>query len=421
MAIVMTGPREVAHSGRVEALRCAVLRRHLLLQGTAQVADAATTITIATLLVLETASWRSPTELATALIFALLPAALCLPIAWHVADAPDRSSTLARTHLVRAAICLSGLMVLLSSDRMVGFVIIGLMTGAQSVSSSVRAAALPFIVPNSRLLAANSLCTLSAKVAGTLGVAAAIVLGHVHPSTVFVAAALLHVVATIGYATWNIDLGGRCITGATAPNLRRAWRQLMSDEFAARSAFAAVGGRGLLGAAVMMLAISADRHYGMGSAGYAAAIGICAAGALCGSAIGPSWSRRAAGRKWARRTGQIALVAALVASLTPTMGTSAAVVFIFAVMFGALRNRADTTVMSAIDDVDRGRFFAIYDASYQVTYLLGAVSAALSPLAGDRLGLGVVAGLTVAATAAIATRNPSRHAPSQPPRTAHQC
>ena len=421
MAVVTADRHHVAHAGRVEALRSATLRRHLVLQGTAQAADAATTVTIATLLVLDTASWRSPTELATALILALLPAALSVPIAWHVADAPRRAGTLARMHLVRAVICLSGPMVLFSSGRTVGFIIIGLMTGAQSVSSSVRAAALPFIVPNARLLAANSLCTFAAKVAGTVGASAALVLGRIEPASVFVAAATLHVVSAIGYVTWRIDLGGRCPAGANSPNLRRAWGRLMSDDVAARSALTAVGGRGLLGAAVMLLAISADRHYGLGSAGYAAAIGICAAGAFCGSAIGPSWSRRVAGRNWARRAGQLALGAALVASVTPTMGTEGGVVFLFAVVCGAMRNRADTTAMSAIDDVDRGRFYAIYDASYQVTYLLGAVGAALSPLAGDRLGLGVVAGIGVAAAAVISTRHPSRRAPSQPVRTAHQC
>jgi hypothetical protein len=110
-----------------------------------------------------------------------------------------------------------------------------------------------------------------------------------------------------------------------------------------------------------------------------------------------------------------------VASLTPTMGTASAVVFLFAVVVGALRNRADATVMSAIDDVDRGRFYSIYDASYQVAYLLGAVGAALSPLAHERLGIGVVAGLTVALTIAIAARHPHRHTPSPTMRTAAQC
>ena len=421
MDIMSVGRRNLTRSGRVDALRCPMLRRHLLLQAAAQAADAAITITVATLLVLQTASWRSPTELATALIFALLPAALSLPIAWHVADAPHRSNTLASTQFVRAIICLAGLFVLFSSERTVGFIIIGLMTGAQSVSCSVRAAALPYIVPGGRLLAANSLCTLCAKFAGSAGVATALVLGRLHPATVFIAAAMLHVVSAVGYSTWSTDLGGRCSTGATAPNLRRAWRQLAGDDLATRAAFTAVGGRCLLGAGVMLLAISADRHYGMGSAGYAAAIGVSAAGAFCGSAIGPTWSRRAAGRRWARRAGQLVLATAFVASLTPTMGTAAAVVFLFAVVVGALRTRADTTVMSAIDDVDRGRFFSLYDASYQVAYLIGAVTAALSPLADERLGIGVVAGLTVALTAVIAARHPHRHSPSHHMRTAPQC
>jgi hypothetical protein len=405
-AAIITRP-DPLHVGRVEALRCEILRRHLLLQGTAQAADAATTATIAGLLMFKTTQWRSPSELAMALVLTLLPAVLSVPIAWHVADKPRRQAILGRTHVVRSIICLAGLLVVPTASQTVGFVLIGLMPAAQAVSSSVRAAALPYVVPSSRLVAANSLCTLVAKAAGCTGALLAVTLGHFDPTLVFVTAATLHLLAAGGYLTWRADLGGRAVDDPTGPRLRRAWTNVVHHEHASASALLAIATRCLLGAEVMLLAINGDRRYGLGPAGYAGAIGICATGVFCGSVVGPSWSRRTGGRRWARRAVQLAVVAALVASLTPTLGTAATAVFLFSAAFGALRNRADATVMTAVHDLDRGRFFALYDATYQVAYLLGAVAAAVSPLARHPLGLGAVTAVAVTAAAVISTRRSS--------------
>jgi hypothetical protein len=382
------------HVGRAEAIRCRVLQRHLVLQGTGQAADAAAAATIAGVVMYKAANWRSPSELAVGLMLAMLPTILSLPIAWRVADAHRRVLTLAWAQLARAVICAAGLLVLVTDSRTVGFAVIGVMTAAQAVTGSLRSAALPRAVHGSRLVAASSLCALTGKVAGTIGAATALGLSLVQPGIVFVAAAAAHVVSSIGYLSWHIDLGGRATASEPAPDLQRAWHQLCHRRSAVRAAVLAVGGRCLLGATAMLFAIHADRRFGLGPAGYAAAIGLCASGVFCGAAFGPSWMRRTAGRAWARNLGRCVVVVALVAAMVPTLVTSALVVFLLSTLFGVLRLQADAAVLSVIDDVDRGRFFATYDASYQLAFLVGAVGAAVSPLPSRVDGLAVLAAVT---------------------------
>ncbi len=394
MNVVSADPRFLGgHVGRAEAIRCRVLQRHLVLQGTGQAADAAAAATIAGIVMYKAASWRSPSELAVGLMLAMLPTILSLPIAWRVADAHRRVLTLAWAQLARAVICAAGLLVLFTDSRTVGFAVIGVMTAAQAVTGSLRSAALPRAVHGSRLVAASSLCALTGKVAGTIGAATALGLSLVQPGIVFVAAAAAHVVSSVGYLSWHIDLGGRATASEPAPDLRRAWRQLCHHGSTINAVLLAVGGRCLLGATAMLFAIHADRRYDLGPAGYAAAIGLCASGVFCGTAFGPSWLRRTAGRAWARILGRCVVLVALVAAVVPTLATSASVVFLLSAVFGVMRLRADAAVLSVIDDVDRGRFFATYDASYQLAFLVGAVCAAVSPIPARADGLAVLAAL----------------------------
>lgn len=373
-AAIVLGPSVRERAGRREALRCPALRRHLGLQAVGQIADATVLVALTAVLVLRTTGWHSATELITGLLLAVMPAVLSLPIAWRVADTDCRVRSLSRVHAVRAGIAVAAAIVLVVPNRTLGLAICGLIAAAQAITGSLRAAALPSTVPSPRLAAASSLAVLTGKAAGVAGIALAAASGFIASWIPFVAGACLHSATAVCYGRWRDQLG------RPSPEMHaaRPAPETVVVPHRHRQVRSVVMLRGITGAATMLFAVVTDRRLGLGDSAYALAIGASSTGMLVGAVIGPVWYRHRHHSAVAHLLPVAAIAAVLIGCAIPGLVTSAAAIVGLAAVSAACRLEADAVVLSAVED-RRGRSFAIYDASFQVAFVVGACLAAASP------------------------------------------
>jgi hypothetical protein len=350
-----------------------------MLQGLSQTADAVTALTVTRFLMVELRS-TAPRDLLVALLVSMGPAVLCLPVAWAVADSGCRMRLLATTQLLRAGVSAGAVVALLTSSPALGYTVIGLMTALQTIAASMRSAVLPRAVPTTRLIAANSLCAITGRMAGLLGIALVVGLRVVDQRIVLVVAAVLHSLSAYGYLSWRLELGGHR-AASSMRDLAREVRSLRHMPGAGGVVPTALALRTMQGAVALAAATSVPQRSSSTTVN-ATMLGIVAVGTFTGTVLAPNLAAMAQRRNIP--SGTTTWAAALLLSagaFMPQLPARLSLLLMLSVGFGIARLHADTVVQSVVSDHALGRTLATYDASYQVAFVAGAALVGVAHMA----------------------------------------
>lgn len=357
------------------------LRRFLLLQGLAQGADAAVTLTLAQVVVFSLERGATPATVVRALAMTAGPYLAALPVAGLVSDRWARHRTLAAAQLTRALIALAAIGVPLSRNATAGYIVLMAVMASAGLTNSVRSAALPHVVRPERLIEANSWSSITGKVAGTLSVGIALAVGRAHPLPTLMLAAIAHLVAGLRFASWNGDLGGgapRSTAGGFHDIARRALSLVTADPLR-RPVLTSLAQRALQGAAVMIFVILAETRLHLGASGYATALGATAVGTLLGSTVVPALLRRHDCEWLDHATWVASAVGLLLAAAFLSTITGVVALVVVGATFQSARLVADSAVQLAVVDDALGRVYSLYDSWYHVAMLAGALGAFMLP------------------------------------------
>jgi MFS family permease len=338
-----------------------------------------------------------PLAVAAALAAVLLPYSVVGPFAGALLDRWDRRRVLLAANLVRALLTLVVAAVLATGGTGVPLYLAALAVGA--VSRFVLAglsAALPHVVARDDLVAANVVATTAgagvAALGGATAIAARALVGGDDAGSAVVAAlaatgAVLSAVVAAGFVARvlgpdRVEEPDRAIV-AVARGLRDGARATARTPAVAASFLALAAHRLAFGVTTLLTLLlfrSVAGDTGLvrgGMAGVGEAVALAAAGLGVAALLTP-WAVRRLGRA---RTVRIALVVAAVTLLALAAHLTLPAVLGAAFLLGAVgqvvKLCADAGVQGEVDDATRGRVFALYDAVFNVCYVLAVAIAAL--------------------------------------------
>jgi hypothetical protein len=265
----------------------------------------------------------------------------------------------------------------------------------------MRSAVLPRAVPTTRLIAANSLCAITGKMAGLLGVVLVLGLRVVDPRAVLLVAAGLHMLSAYGYLSWRIELGGGFTSASSMRDLAVEVRALRRLPAASRIVPAALALRTMQGATALAAVAAASQQRSSATIN-ATMLGIVATGTFTGTVLAPNLAARSKGLGRTHRAATwLTVLSVSGVALLPGLAARLAVLLVVSVGFGIARVQADSVVQSAVAEHALGRTLATYDACYQVAFVAGAafVGAAqmAAPAGFPRAGAIAVAAIAIAA------------------------
>jgi MFS family permease len=356
-----------------------------------------------------------PLAVAAGLAVILLPYSLVGPFAGALLDRWERRRVLLVANLVRAVLTLA--VALIVAGHVTGVPLYLAALAVAGVSRFVLAglsAALPHVVARRHLVEANVVAATAGAGLAALGGATAIGAravvgaGDTGSALTTALAAAGSVLATVLAAGFGARVLGPDRTDepdrtlvAVARGLADGTRATARTPTVAASFLALAAHRlsfGVTTLLTLMLFRHAFRATGVlrgGMAGVGEAVALAAAGLGVAALLTP-WLVHRLGRAW---TVRIALLTAAVTELTLAAWLRLSAVLGAAFMLGMagqmIKLCADAGVQSEVGDEARGRVFALYDAVFNVCYVLAiAVAALLGPADGYAPGL-------VAATAVV--------------------
>lgn len=343
----------------------------------------------------------TPLKILTAFGVLLLPYSFLGPFVGVVIDRWRRQRILVYATLLRA-VCVLGVAatVAVGNDGRGLAMIVLLALGVARFVLATLSAALPHVVDDDLLVAANAVAptagTLMSIVGGLIGLTITTALdeGDGVSVALICAAALLHVVASLMAVRIPVDL-----LGPDHPSRRSLWdviawllsgvRHLREHPRAVRAILTVSMHRvGFGGATLLTLILMRNAFHSANEANealrqFSLAIAFAGGGAFVGAVLTPPISARIGVVKWARG---VLFGAAVFIGLGYGYGvlrapSSAA---FLAVLVGAtaigfagqcVKIASDSVVQTTIDDAFRGRVFAIYDMSLNVAIILGTALA----------------------------------------------
>jgi hypothetical protein len=346
----------------------------LVPQGRSQAGDAITLLLLAELVVLD-GGGATTGQLLRAVLAAVTPIVIVGPLAGMVADRWPRRRILIVGHIARSAVTAVAVLVPLTGETWIGYVVVGALLAVTRTVYTCRAAVLPHLVGRDELVVADSLVLMVGMVAGLAGAAIGSAAIWTVPEAGVAVAATAHLLAAHLYRALPADLGGGAVDART--DAISGWRIALAELRAPRVA-AAISStmlcRGLVGAGVATVAQLVNTTYSAGAPGYAATLGVASVGAFAGTLTA---ARASTLSDASRLIGScvVGAVAFLVAALWshPALGLWAVACASFG--FQNVRVCADATVQAGARDVAIGRAFAVYDVLYNVAFAVGAVGA----------------------------------------------
>ncbi len=142
-----------------------------------------------------------------------------------------------------------------------------------------------------------------------------------------------------------------------------------------------------------------------GLAGLSVTLSIAAVGFVIGAFLAPLGVARVGRHRWMRLSIAAASVSALVLVIDRTPALLAATAFFTALCGQSVKVTNDALVQSKIDDVFRGRVFAVYDVLVNGAIVTGALIAAwILPLSGDTWALPLMIAVAWALVAFVVLR-----------------
>jgi MFS family permease len=344
-----------------------------------------------------------PIAVAVGLAVLLLPYSIIGPFAGALLDRWDRRRVLLVANLVRAVLTLV-------VAAMVAFGVAGppLYLGALCVTGVTRfvlaglSAALPHVVQRRFLVEANVVAATAGAAVAALGGASAIGLravfgaGNLGSACVTGVAALGALAAALVAAGFHRGLLGPDERTEPGRAVLAVARGLVDGARAtavtpgASSSFAALVAHRLAYGVSTLLMLLLFRHYftanGLmrtGIAGIGEVVVMAAAGLGVAAMITP-WLVHRVGRPGAIRIAAVtAALSMLVMGLTITLPTALGGAFLVTAAGQVIKLCADAAVQSEVADDARGRVFALYDAVFNIGYVVAVAAAALlSPADG---------------------------------------
>ena len=291
-------------------------------------------------------------------------------------------------------------------------------------------AGLPLIVSREKLISANAYAVTGGSVwvviGGGIGLGIRKIIDSV--ATADYADAVIVSVAAVGYLTAAF-FASRLKRGEIGPlphemvkasftqgfrEMREGIRFLEDHADAARGIAAIAIQRGGLTALTLMTLVLERNYFNdpldpeAGLAGVTFMIVTAATGLVIGAIVAPFGVARVGRHRWIRFAMLAASVSVIGLALTRTTLTLALTAFFTALCGQSIKVTNDALVQSKIDDIFRGRVFAVYDVVVNLSIVSGALLAALLlPTNGDSWLLPTVVGLGFFLTA-ITLLRPSK-------------
>jgi len=373
-----------------------------------QTGDGIVTAAIGTYVFFNAATFTSPTAAASALTVLYLPYSLIGPFAGVFIDRWSRRQILVLSALLRSGfVVLTAALMASRSHGLPLYVAYLLVLGVNRFFLASLSAALPHVVPEDKLVMANSVSPTAGGIMGTIGGIVAAGLNAATGDTERGAAITMlvaggcYVAASLVAATMRRDLlGPRREPGAAPPGRLLSELAAVVGELAAgvryvvrrrgpASVLAAIGASKFLFGILFVMSILLYRNYFYPSSaptaeghyvGLATASGI---GYACAALVVPPATRRLT------KPAVIALLLAASGVITGALGETFDQIAYLAIGFclylagQGVAICAVTILQEEVEDAYRGRLFAFYDVMFNVTLAAGAlISAAFIPRTG---------------------------------------
>jgi MFS family permease len=381
-----------------------------------------------------------PTPLAGAAAFTVLyvPYSVVGPFAGVFLDRWSRRQILVWSGLIRAVLVVLTAAVMASGNRGVPlYIAVLLLLAVSRFLDSALSAALPHVVPEDKLVMANSVAPtiggVASSIAGILALSLNVIGGDTERGsalTVLVAGAC-YAVASVVATSMHKDLLGpdRTLiegTRITAELRKVAARLAEGAEYilsrrGPRAALGATGAFSFLFGAVFLMAIILYRNYFYPShvtlaASHIAQLAVVSAlGYFCAALITPPATRRFSKQTWITVMLLAAAVSIVVLGETFVQVAYLAVGFLIYLTKQSVAICSTTILQEEVEDAYRGRAFGFYDMVFNITNAAGClVFAAFMPDDGKSAAIIVVVTICFVVTAGL-YRLAARPGPPRPP------
>ena len=409
-------------------IRDSKLIRLLRVRWTGQLTDGIFQSALASFILFSPERQASAINAAVAFAVVLLPYSIVGPFVGTVLDRFSRQRAILFANLTRSATLI--VIAFLMFNNYAGIEITVFVLIAFGVNRLILAglsAGIPLMVPPNSLISANALAVTGGSVWVVLGGGIGLGIRRLLDASASAdkADAIIILVGSLGFFCAAIlasllhkdEIGPRpheIVRGSFTQGLREmrdGFKFLKEHADAARGIAAIAIHRGGLTAFTLTALLlerntfndPADSEAGL--AGLSVTLTIAAVGFVIGAILAPYGVRKIGRHRWMRISIAAASVSALILVIDRTPVLLATTAFFTALCGQSLKVTNDALVQSKIDDVFRGRVFAVYDVLVNGAIVTGALIAAwILPLSGDTWVLPLMIAIAWALVAVVVLR-----------------
>ena len=391
----------------LELLRDAKLFRLLRVRWAGQFIDGLFQSALASFVLFSPERQASAVSAAVAFAVVLLPYSVVGPFVGTILDRFSRQRAIFLANLIRAiTLCMIALLIFNGRTGIEITIFVLIAFGVNRLILAGLSAGIPLMTNPQSLIGANALAVTGGSVWVVLGGGLGLGIRQLINGTASAdhADALLVLIGAIGYLITALlaallkrdeigPLAHEIVEGGFKQGLqemRDGFNFLKEHADAARGIAATAIHRGGL-TALTLTALLLERNTfhnpsdsEAGLAGLSFALSIAAVGFVVGAAIAPYGVRRVGRHRWMRLSISAASVSVLLLVIGRTPALLIATAFFTALCGQSLKVTNDALVQSKIEDLYRGRVFAVYDVLVNGAIVFGALIAAwVLPTSGD--------------------------------------
>ena len=391
----------------LELLRDAKLFRLLRIRWTGQLIDGLFQSALASFVLFSPERQANATSAAVAFAVVLLPYSVVGPFVGTILDRFSRQRAIFLANVIRAFTLLVIALLIFNGRTGAEITIFVLVAfGVNRLILAGLSAGIPLMTNQKSLIAANALAVTGGSVwvvlGGGLGLGIRQLVNgtesanHADALLVFVAAIGYFITAFLAALLKKNEIGPlphEIAEGGVMQGLREmrdGFKFLQIHADAARGiAATAIQRGGLTSLTLTALLLERNTFHNptdseAGLAGLSVALSIAAIGFVIGAAIAPYGVRQVGRHRWIRISILAASVSSLLLMITRSPALLMATAFLTALCGQSVKVTNDALVQSKIDDVFRGRVFAVYDVLVNGAIVSGALIAAwVLPTSGD--------------------------------------
>lgn len=409
-------------------IRDSKLIRLLRVRWTGQLTDGIFQSALASFILFSPERQASAVNAAVAFAVVLLPYSIVGPFVGTVLDRFSRQRAILFANLTRSATLIVIAFLMFNNYTGVEITIFVLIAfGVNRLILAGLSAGIPLMVPPNSLISANALAVTGGSVWVVLGGGIGLGIRRLLDASASAdkADAIIILVGSLGFLCAAIlasllhkdEIGPRpheIVRGSFTQGLREmrdGFRFLKDHADAARGIAAIAIHRGGLTAFTLTALLlerntfndPADSEAGL--AGLSVTLTIAAVGFVIGAILAPYGVRKIGRHRWMRISIAAASLSALILVIDRTPVLLATTAFFTALCGQSLKVTNDALVQSKIDDVFRGRVFAVYDVLVNGAIVTGALIAAwILPLSGDTWVLPLMIAVAWALVAVVVLR-----------------